>query len=89
MRTLKINCTYRHFKNKNYQVLGIAEHTETGENLVIYRALYGEKRVFARPYDMFMEEVPEGKVNPTGQKYRFMNYKELEVAEIKDKKTNG
>ena len=51
-------------------------HTETEEELVIYRALYDDRMVkkgdmFARPIKMFLEEVPKEKENPTGQKYRF------------------
>ena len=69
---------YTHFKgnDKVYEVLGSAMHTETKEELVIYKALYtaGEVKegdVFARPIEMFLEKVPEGKENPTGQVYRF------------------
>lgn len=50
-----MNGTYRHYKGKTYNVLGRAEHTETNVTLVIY--LDEEGRVWARPYDMFMEEV--------------------------------
>ena len=39
--------------------------------MVLYRALYGECGLFVRPYDMFVEEVPKDKINPTRQKYRF------------------
>lgn len=62
---------YRHFKGKLYYVVGLAEHTETQEVMVVYHALYGENDQYVRPMDMFLSEVEEGKVNPTGQTYRF------------------
>lgn len=60
----------RHFKGQLYLILDVAVHTETDEELVIYKALYGECNVWARPIDMFASEVPAGKENPMGQQYR-------------------
>lgn len=57
---------YRHFKGDYYLVEGIATHSETREKMVIYRTLYGEGKLYVRPYDMFVE-----KVNREGQEYRF------------------
>ena len=48
---------YRHFKGKEYEVIGIAKHSETLEELVVYRALYGEHDLWVRPLKIFLEEV--------------------------------
>jgi hypothetical protein len=48
---------YRHFKGKEYQVLGVARHSETMEELVVYRALYGEGGLWVRPASMWNETV--------------------------------
>ncbi len=48
---------YRHYKGKEYQVLGVAEHSETGEDLVVYRKLYDDYSMWVRPIGMFLEEV--------------------------------
>ena len=65
---------FRHFKGDLYLVEDFVTHSETQEKMVLYRALYGSCGLFVRPYDMFLEEVPAEKENPTGPKYRFEEY---------------
>ena len=48
---------YRHYKGKEYVVLGVASHSETLEKLVVYRADYGDRGLWARPLAMFLETV--------------------------------
>jgi hypothetical protein len=48
---------YRHYKGRDYEVLGIARHSETEEELVVYRCLYGDGSLWVRPLAMFLEEV--------------------------------
>ena len=56
---------YRHFKGMEYEVLGVARHSETLEAMVVYRALYGEGDIWVRPASMWLETVErDGKVMP-------------------------
>ena len=55
---------YRHYKGGEYTVVGVAQHSETGESLVVYRPEYGERGLWVRPLSMFREsvETPDGPV---------------------------
>lgn len=60
----------RHFKNKEYLVLGVVTHTETMEYMVMYKALYGQNIEYVRPIKMFLSEVDRDKYPGVNQKYR-------------------
>ncbi len=55
---------YRHYKGGEYTVMGVAQHSETGEALVVYRPEYGDRELWVRPLSMFQEsvETPDGVV---------------------------
>lgn len=56
MTTLRVG-RYRHYKGKEYEVIGIARHSETTEEYVVYRTLYGNFDLWIRPRNMFVEQV--------------------------------
>jgi len=56
---------YEHYKGNRYEVIGVAKHSETLEEMVVYRALYGERGLWVRPLEMFSETIKiEGKLVP-------------------------
>ena len=71
MNKIVIHGVYKHYKGNLYTVEDFVYHSETGEKMVAYRALYGDHKLWCRPYDMFLEEIEPEKQAEFGQKHRF------------------
>lgn len=71
MQELKLKRVYRHFKGDYYLVEDVAQHSETGEEYVVYRKLYGDGSLWIRPLTMFLSEVDREKYPVCAQRCRF------------------
>lgn len=81
MREIKLNTIYRHFKGDKYLVMDIVIDSETGKEMVLYKALYGDLSCYVRPLDMFLSEVDHDKYPDVKQKYRF---EEITIDSVKE-----
>lgn len=72
----------KHFKGKLYLVMDIAKHSETMEELVVYKALYGDYGIFVRPKDMFLSKVDKIKYPNCTQEYRFQEIDNEDILNI-------
>ena len=70
-KRFKIHGVYKHFKGNLYLLQDVIYDSETEEKMVAYRALYGDYKLWCRPYDMFFSEVDHKKYPEVEQKYRF------------------
>lgn len=81
-RMLRPGQIYQHFKDKPYQIITIAEDTETRETMVVYQALYGDFKTYVRSLTMFLSEVDRDKYPQVQQQYRFELRKEAPSASV-------
>ena len=76
MREIQVGKKYRHFKNKEYEVIAIAYDSESNNDevlrkMVVYKALYGDGKIWVRDYEMFASKVDKEKYPDVEQEYRF------------------
>lgn len=72
---------YRHFKNRLYQIVAVAEHSETGEAMVVYQAMYGDFKIYVRPLELFTGRVDRDKYPKVIQEYRFERVNPAELSD--------
>lgn len=74
---IQVKAIYRHFKGDYYFVEDIATHSETGEKMVVYRALYGDCGLWVRPYEMFLSELSPEKCEFQNHRFELQTVKSI------------
>ena len=74
---IEVGKKYRHFKGKEYEIIAIGKHSETLEEMVVYKALYGDFSIWIRPHSMFTTKLDKEKYPDINQEYRFEEIKYL------------
>ena len=72
---IEVGKKYRHFKGTEYEVIAIGKHSETLEEMVVYKALYGNNDIWIRPLSMFTTKLDKEKYPDIDQEYRFEEIK--------------
>lgn len=83
-RTPRPGELYRHFKDNIYQIIALAVHSQTGEKMVVYQAMYGSFAIYVSPLSSFLDEADHQKYPQAAQRYRFEKIERAESTQSED-----